>query len=124
MRAPRPLNPCAGHLAPQAERRDLKGCLGSAPAWIRAALAAGRRVVVLATGDPLFHGIAGYLCGRLPDLPLEILPNLSTLQVACARLGLPWQDLRVVSGHRRGFIPPCWPSSPLGHPLARAPVLV
>ncbi len=93
------LNLCAGHLAPQAERRDLTSRLGSVPAWIRAALAAGRRVVVLATGDPLFHGIAGYLRARLPDLPLEIIPNLSTLQVACARLGLAWQDLRIVSVH-------------------------
>ncbi|MBK8640230.1 MAG: precorrin-6y C5,15-methyltransferase (decarboxylating) subunit CbiE [Chromatiaceae bacterium] len=93
------LNLCAVHLAPQAERRDLTGCLGSVPAWIRAALVAGRRVVVLATGDPLFHGIAGYLRARLPDLPLEIIPNLSTLQVACARLGLAWQDLRIVSVH-------------------------
>ncbi len=95
------LNLCAAHLAPQAERRDLTGYLGSVPAWIRAALAAGRRVVVLATGDPLFHGIAGYLRARLPDLPLEILPNLSTLQVACARLGLAWQDLSVISVHGR-----------------------
>ncbi len=95
------LHLCAAHLAPQAERRDLTACLGSVPAWIRAALAANRLVVVLATGDPLFHGIAGYLRGRLPDLPLEILPNLSTLQVACARLGLAWQDLRLVSVHGR-----------------------
>jgi precorrin-6Y C5,15-methyltransferase (decarboxylating) len=95
------LNLYAGHLAPQAERRDLTGCLGSVPAWIRAALAAGRRVVVLATGDPLFHGIAGFLGARLPDLPLEILPNLSTVQVACARLGFAWQDLPLVSVHGR-----------------------
>ncbi len=95
------LNLCAGHLVPQAERRDLTGCLGSVPAWIREALAAGRRVLVLATGDPLFHGIAGFLRARLPDLPLEILPNLSTVQVACARLGLAWQDMRIVSVHSR-----------------------
>ena len=95
------LNLCAGHLAPQAERRDLTGCLESVPTWISKALAAGRRVVVLATGDPLFHGIAGYLRARLPGLPFEILPNLSTVQVACARLGLAWQDLRIVSVHGR-----------------------
>ncbi len=97
----RHLNLCASYLAPQVECRDLTACLGRVPAWIRAALVAGRRVVVLATGDPLFHGIAGYLRARLPDLPLEILPNLSTLQVACARLGLAWQDLRLVSVHGR-----------------------
>lgn len=92
---------CAGHYAPSAERRDLTGRLNQVPDWITAVLATGRRVVVLATGDPLFHGIAGYLSTRLPPGVLEVLPNLSTLQLACARLGLAWQDLRLVSVHGR-----------------------
>ena len=128
------LNLCAGHLAPQAERRDLTGCLESVPTWISKALAAGRRVVVLATGDPLFHGIAGYLRARLPGLPFEILPNLSTVQVACARLGLAWRISAsspstagtAVSGMRArdpntGFTPSCAPSSTRKPVLARAP---
>ena len=92
---------CAGHCAPTTERRDLTGRLSQVPDWITATLAAGQRVVVLATGDPLFHGIAGYLSTRLPPGVLEVLPNLSTLQLACARLGLAWQDLRLVSVHGR-----------------------
>ena len=95
------LDLCAGQIAPTAERRDLTGHLAQVPDWIDAALAQGRRVVVLATGDPLFHGIGGYLKTRLPAERLEILPNVSTVQLACAHLGLPWQDLRVVSVHGR-----------------------
>lgn len=95
------LDLCADQIAPTAERRDLTGRLAQVPDWIDAALAQGRRVVVLATGDPLFHGIGGYLKARLPAECLEILPNVSTVQLACARLGLPWQDLRVVSVHGR-----------------------
>ena len=95
------LNLCAHQCPPTAERRDLTGGLAQVPGWIAAALAADRRVVVLATGDPLFHGIGGYLRARLPATALEFLPNLSTLQLACARLGLAWQDLRLVSVHGR-----------------------
>jgi precorrin-6B C5,15-methyltransferase / cobalt-precorrin-6B C5,C15-methyltransferase len=57
--------------------------------------------VVLATGDPLCFGIASYLAARLCIDALEVLPNLSTIQLACARLGLPWQDLKLCSVHSR-----------------------
>ena len=32
---------------------------------------------------------------------MEVLPNLSTVQLACARLGLAWQDARIVSVHSK-----------------------
>ena len=57
--------------------------------------------MVLATGDPLCFGIASYLAARLCIDALEVLPNLSTIQLACARLGLPWQDLKFCSVHSR-----------------------
>jgi precorrin-6Y C5,15-methyltransferase (decarboxylating) len=91
----------AGRLDPHAERRDLTGKFNQVPEWIRAAQAQGRRVVVLATGDPLCHGIAGFLQARLCIDACEVLPNVSTLQLACARLGLPWQDMKIVSVHSR-----------------------
>lgn len=91
----------AGRLSPHAERRDLTGKLNQVPEWIRAAQAADRRVVVLATGDPLCHGIAGYLQAQLCIEACEVLPNITTVQLACARLGLPWQDMKIVSVHSR-----------------------
>ena len=79
----------AAQISPQAERRDLTGALALVPAWIGAAQAAGQRIVVLATGDPLCHGIGAYLLPRLAAGSCTVLPNVSTLQLACARLGLP-----------------------------------
>ncbi|MHB8453675.1 MAG: precorrin-6y C5,15-methyltransferase (decarboxylating) subunit CbiE [Acidiferrobacterales bacterium] len=91
----------AGLFSPHAERRDLTGKLNQVPDWIRAAQTEGRRVVVLATGDPLCHGIAGFLQARLCIEACEILPNVTTLQLACARLGFPWQDMKILSVHTR-----------------------
>lgn len=82
-------------------QRDLTGAMTQVPEWIRAAQADGRRVVLLATGDPLCHGIAAYLASRLCIEAIEVLPNVSTLQLACARLGLPWQDMKFSSVHSK-----------------------
>jgi precorrin-6B C5,15-methyltransferase / cobalt-precorrin-6B C5,C15-methyltransferase len=84
-----------------AERRDMGGQLSSVPEWIAAARDAGRRVVVLATGDPLCHGIASYLISRLGMDACEILPNASTLQWAFARLHLAWSDAKICSVHSK-----------------------
>ena len=91
----------AAHIAPDAVQRDLTGALSQVPEWIRAAQSDGLRVVVLATGDPLCHGIAAYLASRLCIEAIEVLPNVSTLQLACARLGLPWQEMKFASVHAK-----------------------
>ncbi|WP_114968758.1 precorrin-6y C5,15-methyltransferase (decarboxylating) subunit CbiE [Rhodoferax ferrireducens] len=91
----------AVHIAPTAQQRDLSGALSQVPEWIRAAQAEGQRVVVLATGDPLCHGIAAYLASRLCIEAIEVIPNVSTLQLACARLGLPWQEMKFSSVHSK-----------------------
>lgn len=84
-----------------AVRHDLTGRLQDVPGWVRAGRADHQSCVVLATGDPLCHGIAPYLAQHLCVQALDILPNLSTLQLACARVGLAWQDGRIVSVHAR-----------------------
>ncbi|WP_183443290.1 precorrin-6y C5,15-methyltransferase (decarboxylating) subunit CbiE [Pseudoduganella violacea] len=90
-----------GEFKSGAARHDLTGKLKEVPEWVRAARADHLSCVVLATGDPLCHGIAPYLAQHLCVQALDILPNLSTLQLACARIGLPWQDARIVSVHAR-----------------------
>jgi precorrin-6Y C5,15-methyltransferase (decarboxylating) len=99
--AARTLQLFAAHIAPGAQQRDLTGAMSQVPEWIRAAQAADQHVVVLATGDPLCHGIAAYLASRLCIEAIEVLPNVSTLQLACARLGLPWQDMKFSSVHSK-----------------------
>jgi len=91
----------ARELKPGAVRHDLTGQLKAVPDWVRAARADNLSCVVLATGDPLCHGIAPYLAQHLCVQALDILPNVSTLQLACARIGLAWQDARIVSVHAR-----------------------
>ena len=91
----------AAQIDPTASQRDLTGALSQVPEWIRAAQAENQRVVVLATGDPLCHGIAAYLASRLCIEAIEVIPNVSTLQLACARLGLPWQDMKFSSVHAK-----------------------
>lgn len=85
----------------QAERRDMGGQLSSVAEWATQARNAGRRVVVLATGDPLCHGIASFMIGKLGQSACEILPNVSTLQWAFARLGLAWQAAKICSVHSK-----------------------
>lgn len=82
-----------------ATRHDLTGVMSQVPKWIRNAQEAGQRCVVLATGDPLCYGIAPYLASRLCLEAIDVLPNVSTIQIACARLGLSWQDMRFASVH-------------------------
>lgn len=91
----------AEQIRPDAIQHDLTGAMTKVPDWVRAAQEAGQRCVVLATGDPLCYGIAAYLASRLCIEALEVLPNLSTFQLACARLGLPWQEMRLASVHTK-----------------------
>ncbi len=80
---------------------DFSGHLTRTPDWVDESLRRGERVVVLATGDPLCHGIAGYLIRKIGQERCEVLPNVSTLQWAFARFGLPWQSAHVASIHGR-----------------------
>ncbi len=88
----------AGHPA----RRLLLRC--NLAEWLDAVAQAAQseRVVVLASGDPGFYGVAGRLAERLGPANLVIHPNVTTVQAAFARLGEPWQDATVVSLHGRG----------------------
>jgi cobalt-precorrin-7 (C5)-methyltransferase len=49
--------------------------------------------VVLSTGDPMFGGL-GYLPG-------EVIPGISSLQLACARLKISWLRVVALSAHAK-----------------------
>ena len=68
---------------------------------IKDAWQANLRVVVLADGDPLYFGIGASLARALPAKALRFAPGLSSLQCACARLGLVWPLVPSVSLHGR-----------------------
>ena len=65
------------------------------------ALAAGRSAVLLASGDPLWFGIGRVLLQHFAPGQLRFYPAPSSLQLAFARLGRPWQDASWVSLHGR-----------------------
>jgi precorrin-6Y C5,15-methyltransferase (decarboxylating) len=60
-----------------------------------------RRVVVLASGDPLFYGIAGFLANKIGRERLEVLPGISSMQLAFARIKESWQDAALASCHAK-----------------------
>lgn len=59
------------------------------------------RVCVLASGDPGFFGIVRALADRFGPEALDVRPAPSSVSLAFARLGLPWDDAVVVSAHGR-----------------------
>lgn len=58
-------------------------------------------VGVLASGDPGFFGIVRLLAERFGPAALDVRPAPSSVSLAFARLGLPWDDALVVSAHGR-----------------------
>ncbi|CCH29892.1 bifunctional cobalt-precorrin-7 (C(5))-methyltransferase/cobalt-precorrin-6B (C(15))-methyltransferase [Actinosynnema sp. NPDC047251] len=57
----------------------------------------GRRVCVLASGDPMFHGIGTTLVRLLGADAVRVLPQPSSASLACARLGWALDAVDVVS---------------------------
>ncbi|MGV9237636.1 precorrin-6y C5,15-methyltransferase (decarboxylating) subunit CbiE [Streptomyces nigra] len=79
-------------------------CAGERIAWpspLRPAVAGllaahpGRRVAVLASGDPMFHGIGRALAEEADAI--DVLPHPSSVSYAAARLGWPLEDVDVVT---------------------------
>lgn len=58
----------------------------------RISAASSLRVVVLASGDPLFYGVARYLCDKLGKDRFDVVPHVSTMQLAFARVKESWED--------------------------------
>jgi precorrin-6Y C5,15-methyltransferase (decarboxylating) len=65
------------------------------------ALADGRSVVVVASGDPLLHGVGATILHRLGSEGVQIIPHVSSFSLACARLHWPQADVELVSATGR-----------------------
>src|SRR5579883_1187728 len=48
--------------------------------------------VLVSGGDPLFYGLARYLCDRLGKDRFEVVPHVSSMQLAFARVKESWED--------------------------------
>ncbi|HET9137945.1 precorrin-6y C5,15-methyltransferase (decarboxylating) subunit CbiE [Actinophytocola sp.] len=58
---------------------------------------AGRRICVLASGDPMLFGVGSVLARLLGAAALQVIPHVSSVSLACARLGWPVEEVEVVS---------------------------
>ena len=68
----------------------------SALRQVRSALASSHPVLV-SGGDPLFYGVARYLCDRLGKDQFEVIPHVSSMQLAFARVKESWEDAYLTS---------------------------
>lgn len=59
------------------------------------------RVAVLVSGDPGYYSLLGWLKRTFSNVAIEVIPGLSSVQVAFARLAEPWQDADWLSFHGR-----------------------
>jgi cobalt-precorrin-7 (C5)-methyltransferase len=74
---------------------DIDGTLDA----IAARREAGRQVVLLATGDPGIASLAQPVIRRFGRENCEVIPGISSIQVAFARLGLDWREVRIITAH-------------------------
>lgn len=81
--------------------------------------AAHSNIVVLTSGDALFHGMGGTLArlasSMSPAPDMRFLPGVTAFQSLFARLGLPWDNASLFSDHRASNLSLC---QILGSPLA------
>jgi precorrin-6B C5,15-methyltransferase / cobalt-precorrin-6B C5,C15-methyltransferase len=63
--------------------------------------AEGAQVCVLASGDPGFFGIVRALAARLGRQRIAVHPAPSSITLAFARVGLPWDDAVIATCHGR-----------------------
>jgi precorrin-6Y C5,15-methyltransferase (decarboxylating) len=61
----------------------------------------GRRVAVLASGDPMWYGIGATLSRRFPPEEITVVPQRSAFSLAAARLGWPLAECATVTLHGR-----------------------
>ncbi|MDO5835372.1 MAG: precorrin-6y C5,15-methyltransferase (decarboxylating) subunit CbiE [Methanobacterium sp.] len=62
----------------------------------------GKDVAILSTGDPGFSGVLKPILNLRNDLDLEVVPGISSLQLAAARLQIPWDQANLLTLHGKG----------------------
>ena len=62
-----------------------------------------KRVAVLVSGDPGLYSFLGPISKVLKKEEYEVIPGISALQAAFARIGESWHDARVLSLHGRSI---------------------
>jgi precorrin-6Y C5,15-methyltransferase (decarboxylating) len=74
----------------KAERHNISGDLNQLVLTIDKA--GDKRVVLLIYGDPMFYGLARYVCDRLGKDRFVVVPHVSSMQLAFARVMESWEE--------------------------------
>jgi precorrin-6y C5,15-methyltransferase (decarboxylating) CbiE subunit len=61
----------------------------------------GRKIAFLVSGDPGFYSILDWLKREFPATQYKVLPGISSMQLAFARLAQSWYDCKFISLHGR-----------------------
>ncbi|EQA44303.1 precorrin-6y C5,15-methyltransferase (decarboxylating), CbiE subunit / precorrin-6Y C5,15-methyltransferase (decarboxylating), CbiT subunit multi-domain protein [Leptospira broomii serovar Hurstbridge str. 5399] len=72
-----------------------------------AELSGENTICILASGDPLFYGIGNLVRKKIGADHVEFIPAPSSMQRAFAKVGINWDDAKVISMHGRdkiGFV--------------------
>ena len=60
-----------------------------------------KKIAVLVSGDPGLYSLAQTITKQFKNNEYEVIPGISSLQIAFARIGENWQDARIISLHGR-----------------------
>lgn len=74
---------------------DISGLMN----WIAERL--DRRIVILASGDPMFFGIGKRISETFAPEQVQIVPGISSVQYLCSRAGMDMNDIYLTSSHNR-----------------------
>ncbi len=85
---------------PDQEKMAITGDIPGVLAFIREH-AAQEDVVVMVSGDPGYYSMLDALRREFPKEAIQVIPGISAMQLAFARLSLPWHGARLVSFHGR-----------------------
>ncbi len=78
----------------------IRGDIPAVLAFIREALSESD-VVVMVSGDPGYYSLLDALRRDFDEACLSVIPGISSVQFAFARLALPWHDASLLSFHGR-----------------------
>lgn len=82
------------------QTRKVDGDIPGLLAFVRKQLAE-EDVVVMVSGDPGYFSLLETMRREFPADCIRVIPGLSSFQVAFARIGVPWQNARLISAHGR-----------------------
>lgn len=74
--------------------------LDAAINFIREKISLGE-VVVMVSGDPGYYSLLDLLRKNFPPDSIEVIPSISAIQLAFAKIALPWHDATLLSFHGR-----------------------